>query len=104
MLSPLTREQQLFTLQKDIIVVGAGPVGLMLSLWLMESGRSVILYENRPFIRKQIVYIEKKFWDRVPPIVQNKLEHHGLCRYQKSSPTVCSAAASNGFVNVAIHT
>ncbi len=65
-------------------VVGAGPIGLILTSQLLGNGANVILYEIRKdFTRQQIIKLWPAFWrDNVPLPVKKKLaEKQMVCFY-----------------------
>lgn len=83
-----------------VSVVGAGPVGLMLTLWLAEQGTSVRLYEPRAaFDRPQIVYMEMTYWKRVPLVVKEALKIHGGLCYYNDHPLVCNDTTGT-YINI----
>ena len=75
---------------KDFIIVGGGPVGLHTAYELLKNINSaeskIYLFEKRLATRQQILWVDAKFWDSLPPEVKNYVqEHNGLCLYKKSS-------------------
>ena len=71
-----------------VVVVGAGPVGLMTSLWLLQAGKHVVLCEGRDFTRTQILYMQDEYWASLPTQVRTELEADGACHYDYLT-TVC---------------
>jgi hypothetical protein len=62
-----TRPKEVKKLKADVVVVGAGPAGLMSALLLAEENKRVILVEKRSseFIRPQLVHLTSKTAERL---------------------------------------
>jgi hypothetical protein len=71
-----------------ILIVGAGPTGLILAYWLISRGHVITMYEGRPFIRGQIIYLLPEFYRLLPPSVREKLNIEGGCQ-KKDSSLIC---------------
>lgn len=85
---------------RPIAIVGLGIVGLMMALWLLKNNLKVVLFENRTFTRKQIVYLSRNNWHALPLDVRDALKRKGnLCR-NGEHPLVCEAGEN---VNVQIN-
>ena len=62
------------TIDVDTLIIGAGPVGLMMAIKLRNSGHTVALIEKRfGFTRKQIIIIDEVFYKALPKNVEKAL-------------------------------
>lgn len=73
----------------DVIVVGAGPVGLFFSYWLLCFGFNVSIYEGREFTRGQMLYTLMEHYKAIPEQVRRKLDNEGVCK-KNNNPLLCN--------------
>lgn len=86
-----------------VIIVGGGPVGLMIAYWMARQGSGVVLWEPRAhFTRRQILYMSSEFWELVPDPVRQSLGANGGCAYDQN-PMICSPTKGK-YVNILLGT
>lgn len=68
----------------DVIIVGAGPVGLVLAFWLITAGIRITMYEGRTFTRGQVLFILREFYDTFPEEVRQRLKNEGIYLHNKN--------------------
>ena len=66
-----------------ILIVGAGPVGLMMAYLLLEQGYPVAIADKRLFTRRQVVALDTQFWNILPRSVKEKLVIRGGCQFRR---------------------
>lgn len=78
----------------DVILIGAGPVGLFCSYWLLCFGFNVSVYEGRDFTRQQMLYTLMEHYEAIPAEVRKKLDSKGVCK-KNNNPLLCNCEAAD---------
>jgi flavin-dependent dehydrogenase len=85
--------EQKVSVKPRVLIVGAGPVGLLTAYMLLSTSYPVSIAEKRAFTRKQILQLDKQFWNILPREVKKRLITNGACQYIGSSPSCARSAA-----------